>query len=153
MRRVHRIIAATLLLIGTLFFFAQHQSVLPAADQFLHSKSGKEDVSIVATEYTPTAPSEGDAISSVSQPEPSPARGSFQHVTSNDPPALDETDTLNLISSDNLPLPTKPDANSPVLETEISLIPEMHFICRFCNNHRELYEKGIILVKKEGFIV
>jgi alpha-N-acetylglucosamine transferase len=122
MRRIHRIVAATLLLVGTLFFFAEHQPVLPAADQFLHGKSGKEAVSIVATKHTPTAPSKGDAISSVSKPESSPARGSFQHVTSNDPPALENTDAYTLGSSDKPPLPTKTENSSPVLETEVSLI-------------------------------
>jgi alpha-N-acetylglucosamine transferase len=148
MRRVHRIVAATLLLIGTIFFFAQHQPVLPAADQFLHGKLGKEDVSIVATEHTPTAPSDGDAISSVSQPEPSSPRGSFQHDTSNDPPALDDTDTPNLVSSDDPPLPTKLDNSSPVLETETPLIPKVPISG---DPHQTIEPEGDSLVLKPDF--
>jgi hypothetical protein len=124
MRRVHRIAAATLLLSGTLFLFSQRSIVLPAADQLLHGRLGTYDVNIIAAEHTPTASSEGDAISSALQPKPSPPRGSFQHDTSNDPPALDDTDTPDLVPSDDQPLQTKPDDSPPVLESEVPLLPE-----------------------------
>ncbi|KAF2799199.1 glycosyltransferase family 8 protein [Melanomma pulvis-pyrius CBS 109.77] len=70
MRRLHRIVTATLLLIGTLFFFAHHHPVLPGAGQFLHGKSGNEDSSITTSEQPQTTPNESDSLISPQQPEP-----------------------------------------------------------------------------------